>query len=123
MDARDSAIASLQHKLNFQKMEATKYGKQVIKLEEKLTSTEQELESTKQTLEEKTTALTQARKHLKNSRERTMVCTAGAVTTVGQLLHPLLSPLMPLLNVKSIILCSMNNTLCVYCFVLCSTES
>ncbi len=73
MDARDSAIASLQHKLNFQKMEATKYGKQVVELEEKLTSTEQELMSTKQTLEEKTTALTQARKHLKNSRERTMV--------------------------------------------------
>ncbi len=73
MDARDSTIASLQHKLNFQKMEATKYSKQVVELEETLSTTEQELTSTKQHLEEKSAALTQARKHLKNSRERTMV--------------------------------------------------
>ncbi|XP_064393563.1 cingulin-like [Halichondria panicea] len=72
MDARDSTIASLQHKLNFQKMEATKYSKQVVELEETLSVTEQELTSTKKNLEEKSAALTQARKHLKNSRERTM---------------------------------------------------
>ncbi len=76
MDARDSTIASLQHKLNFQKMEATKYSKQVVELEETLSVTEQELTSTKKNLEEKSAALTQARKHLKNSREKTMVCSS-----------------------------------------------
>ena len=82
MDARDSTIASLQHKLNFQKMEATKYSKQAVDLEDKLSSTEQELASTKQTLEEKTAALTQARKHLKNSRERTMVSELEPLSTL-----------------------------------------
>lgn len=73
VDAKDSTITSLNHKLNFEKMQAKKYEKQVSELEEKLATTEQELTTAKQSLEEKTAALSQARKHLKNSRERTLV--------------------------------------------------
>jgi len=54
-------------------MEAQKHEKRVAILEEELSTTEQEFSTTKQALEEKTTALLQARKHLKNSRERTLV--------------------------------------------------
>ena len=72
-DAKDSTITSLNHKLNFEKMQAQKYEKQVSELEERLATIEQELSVTKQSLEDKTFALSQARKHLKNSRERTLV--------------------------------------------------
>lgn len=73
-DAKDSAVTSLKHKLNFEKMQAQKLEKQVSELDEKLATIEHELSITKQSLEEKTSALSQARKHLKNSRERTLVC-------------------------------------------------
>lgn len=73
VDAKDSTITSLNHKLNFEKMEAEKFEKRVVELEEKHAKVEQELSATKISLEEKISALSQARKHLKNSRERTLV--------------------------------------------------
>ena len=42
-------------------------------MESRVSSTEEELGNTKKNLEEKVQALTQARKHLKNARERNMV--------------------------------------------------
>ena len=51
-------------------------------LESDLTSAKEQLENAKRLLEEKTGTLGQTRKHLKNARERNMVCMCGVCACV-----------------------------------------
>lgn len=56
-----------------EKERTREFEKQVPALEGQLSAMEDELRGTKGALEEKVTALGQARRHLKNARERNMV--------------------------------------------------
>lgn len=73
IDARESSIATLQQDLQAKQTQVKEFEKQVPELEVKVSSTEDQLNSTKQILDEKTSALSQARKHLRNAKERNMV--------------------------------------------------
>ena len=73
VDARDSSISSLQHQLRTEQARTKELEKQVPSLESQISTLQDELKSTQHTLEEKTSSLAQARKHLRNSRERNMV--------------------------------------------------
>lgn len=72
VDARDSTLSGLQHQLRLEKERTREFEKQVPALEGQLSAMEDELRGTKGALEEKVTALGQARRHLKNARERNM---------------------------------------------------
>ncbi len=74
MDARDSAIARLEHQLKVERKKLKDFEDLVPELEEKLSDTTKQLTATKRSLDEKTSALHLTRKHLKTSRERSMVC-------------------------------------------------
>ncbi len=73
MDARDSSISSLKHQLHLEQAKVKAFEQQVPELESRLSSAQEELQQTKRGLEEKVQALGQARRHLKNARERNMV--------------------------------------------------
>ena len=73
VDARDSSISSLQHQLRTEQARTKQLEKQVPSLESRISALQDELKSTQHTLEEKTSSLAQARKHLRNARERNMV--------------------------------------------------
>ena len=73
MDAQGSTLGKLKHQMNADQKKLKEYEDTVPKLESELSSLKEALETTRQTLEERTVALSQARKHLKNSRERNMV--------------------------------------------------
>ena len=73
VDARDSSISSLQHQLRTEQARTKELEKQVPSLESQISALQDELKGTQHTLEEKTSSLAQARKHLRNARERNMV--------------------------------------------------
>ena len=87
-DAHESALSKFKHQLQTEQKKVKEYEQSVPDLEDQLSATKEQLESTRHSLEEKTTALVQTRKHLKNARERGMVCNKFVAETLRTYLGP-----------------------------------
>ena len=73
IDARDSTITRLQRDLAAEQTRLKELEDHVPLLEKRLANTQDELRKTRATMEEKAATLTQARRHLKNAREKNKV--------------------------------------------------